>query len=1226
MYKKLRKYMAVVLSMAVALGSLSVNDITAVQAVEKKIGNQETVDMTLPVGGWGEPQIYYLDDSEAAKVPLMDVSNTKGRRTTQKTIFERGIGDYGYKSLSQAQQTFYNRISESLTAFEGGATNGEYTEITLDGKTSYVPFQTAFADMGLDENQASQVWIAFVADHPGLFWLENGCAITSEGLMPIVREGYWGDAATTTQKREQVKQEIEQGVKEYEKVADYYQLNYDKVREMDEMIISHVDFAYESDGKTPEKADWAHTIEGVFAGSSRVVGEGYAKAFAFLLNILDIPNVYVTGDAGDSGKEASHAWNLVSFDNGVTYYCMDLTWDDMGAEHEVTGNSYLYFAMPKSKFEQKHHANTPEGTAENWLYELPELGDDMDYTYFMQYGAYGPCSELSDHDTTREFLSRVKALAPNRLSTCAMLLDNLSVSYIDQIMGLDRMSFISSKEYDMKVWANPLGDYNTGSLHPLFRLDTQKLTIDLGSETEKTLSITNVRNASGNYVRWHSDNNEVAVVKVPAYTKMEDGASVQIVAKKAGTATIRAEGRAGAMTCTVEVKGERPTPHKHKLTLHNAVSATCEAAGIGEYYECAGESGCGKLFSDAAGNTEIMQIPAGNPATGHRYGDWVSNGDGTHTHICQNDSSHQESESCSGGVATDEEQAVCSVCGGRYGEPLRDNTNPIGSIVVDTNSWDSFLNTITFELFFRETSQVTIQASDEGSGVDKVYYFVSDHTLTEAEVKALGDTAWTEGTSLAISPDRKCVIYAKITDKAGNTAYVSSNGLVFDKTAPGIRGVTDGEIYETPQEVTVTDANLKSVMVNGTSVTLTDHTFTLGAAVGPQTIVATDKAGNTTKVTVTIKKKTEGTPAPESSEKPGENVGKIDKDVQTDGKAPDTQISTPADRLADILLTPEEKSQMADGTDIEIVLEVKDASDSVSASDKALVEAALANDNTAKGFVPGQYLDISLFKIVGENRNAISETDGKIAVTIHVPDRLKNTDSQKTRTFALIRVHDGRAEFLADTDNSAETITIETDRFSTYAIVYQDASNGGGNGSTSEPTGGNTSEPTGGNTGSGSAGGTSGTENSSGKNISENKKNNDNGSKAENKKNGKTESKTSSKTSSKADKHNNSDNKAKGSDNAKDNEPKTGDVTPLELYATLAMIAGFSYLLLYFTDPEKGMTEEKKKELVGRIVRWAKRGGRFKKYLAMAAIVVLLVYYHSIGRKTRVEWEEIYGE
>ncbi len=53
------------------------------------------------------------------------------------------------------------------------------------------------------------------------------------------------------------------------------------------------------------------------------------------------------------------------------------------------------------------------------------------------------------------------------------------------------------------------------------------------------------------------------------------------------------------------------------------------------------------------------------------------------------------------------------------------------------------------------------------------------------------------------------------------------------------------------------------------------------------------------------------------------------------------------------------------------------------------------------------------------------------------------------------------------------------------------------------------------------------------------------------------------------------------------------------------------------------MTEETKKELVFRIVRWAKRGGRTRKCLALALIFVLLVYYHSIGKKTCSEWKYI---
>ena len=57
-----------------------------------------------------------------------------------------------------------------------------------------------------------------------------------------------------------------------------------------------------------------------------------------------------------------------------------------------------------------------------------------------------------------------------------------------------------------------------------------------------------------------------------------------------------------------------------------------------------------------------------------------------------------------------------------------------------------------------------------------------------------------------------------------------------------------------------------------------------------------------------------------------------------------------------------------------------------------------------------------------------------------------------------------------------------------------------------------------------------------------------------------------------------------------------------------------------------GMTEETKRELVSWLVGWAKQGGRIRKYLALAAVFVLLVYYHSIGKKTCAEWKEIYGE
>lgn len=90
----------------------------------------------------------------------------------------------------------------------------------------------------------------------------------------------------------------------------------------------------------------------------------------------------------------------------------------------------------------------------------------------------------------------------------------------------------------------------------------------------------------------------------------------------------------------------------------------------------------------------------------------------------------------------------------------------------------------------------------------------------------------------------------------------------------------------------------------------------------------------------------------------------------------------------------------------------------------------------------------------------------------------------------------------------------------------------------------------------------------------------------------------------------------------RDPEPKTADATPVELYATLAMISGLTYVILSFADRNGGMTEETKKELVSKLIRWAKRGKTLRRLLALSAIFVLLVYYHSIGKQGAVEWKE----
>lgn len=55
----------------------------------------------------------------------------------------------------------------------------------------------------------------------------------------------------------------------------------------------------------------------------------------------------------------------------------------------------------------------------------------------------------------------------------------------------------------------------------------------------------------------------------------------------------------------------------------------------------------------------------------HSWGEWTSNGNGTHTRTCTADSSHTETGNCSGGKATSTERAVCETCHTAYGALLQ---------------------------------------------------------------------------------------------------------------------------------------------------------------------------------------------------------------------------------------------------------------------------------------------------------------------------------------------------------------------------------------------------------------------------------------------------------------------------------------------------------------------------------------------------------------------------
>ncbi len=139
--------------------------------------------------------------------------------------------------------------------------------------------------------------------------------------------------------------------------------------------------------------------------------------------------------------------------------------------------------------------------------------------------------------------------------------------------------------------------------------------------------------------------------------------------------------------------------------------------------------------------------------------------------------------------------------------------------------------------------------------------------------------------------------------------------------------------------------------------------------------------------------------------------------------------------VANAVLTPEQQELVNGGETIEVRIDVTDISKQVPAQDQKVIASGIeAYEKEVPGLVLGMYVDISMFiKIGEEDWNPITEADEPIEVVIGIPERLLQSDG---REFYIIRAHEGEYTFMSDMDDTPDTITISTDRFSSYAIAY----------------------------------------------------------------------------------------------------------------------------------------------------------------------------------------------
>ena len=138
-----------------------------------------------------------------------------------------------------------------------------------------------------------------------------------------------------------------------------------------------------------------------------------------------------------------------------------------------------------------------------------------------------------------------------------------------------------------------------------------------------------------------------------------------------------------------------------------------------------------------------------------------------------------------------------------------DTGMPSGSIRIGENTFDSSLKDITYGYWFRDNVSVDITGADSASGIASVeYQAVSAEESYDANGTWL---PWNAEEKLSLTEGGRYVVYARVTDNAGNQTTVNSDGVVVFKDSV----VVDSSIDYTRTTKASVDAKVK---LNGNTV------------------------------------------------------------------------------------------------------------------------------------------------------------------------------------------------------------------------------------------------------------------------------------------------------------------------------------------------------------------------------------------------------------------------
>jgi len=146
-------------------------------------------------------------------------------------------------------------------------------------------------------------------------------------------------------------------------------------------------------------------------------------------------------------------------------------------------------------------------------------------------------------------------------------------------------------------------------------------------------------------------------------------------------------------------------------------------------------------------------------------------------------------------------------------------------------------------------------------------------------------------------------------------------------------------------------------------------------------------------------------------------------------------LNTSPEIIFNIVFTPEELERIENGENAKVFIVINNINETITAEKKLLISEKMDNSGI-DSFIIGMYFDITKFKQIGNDDPTQLFLMGQyINISIEVPDDLRSDG----RTFKVIRIHEGEAEIINGYyDHVTGLFMFETDRFSTYALIYSD--------------------------------------------------------------------------------------------------------------------------------------------------------------------------------------------